>query len=110
MLQKDENRIPKILLKEIQKERVENAMKSGGQRVAIDFTVSDDMRNKVSTFFNHLFRLLPRLNYFLVYWWTDWRTDGRTDEPTIDWLIEWLQWFDDFMAVFPIVTPFISRK
>jgi len=48
MLRKEENHIPKTVLKEIQKERVENAMKSGGQRVAIDFTVSDDMRNKVS--------------------------------------------------------------
>lgn len=49
MLPKEENHIPKTLLKEIQKERVENAMKNGAQRVAIDFTVSDDMRNKVST-------------------------------------------------------------
>ncbi|KAJ7377828.1 tRNA (guanine(9)-N(1))-methyltransferase [Desmophyllum pertusum] len=46
---KDENHIPKILLKKIRKERVENAMKNGGQRVAIDFTVSDDMCNKEVT-------------------------------------------------------------
>lgn len=46
---KEENHIPKTVLKAIQKERVENAMKSGGQRVAIDFTVSDDMRNKEVT-------------------------------------------------------------
>jgi len=45
----DENHIPKTLLKEIQKERVENAMMNGAQRVAIDFTVSDDMRNKEIT-------------------------------------------------------------
>ena len=49
MLPKEENHIPKTVLKEIQKERVQNAMKKGGQRVAIDFTVSDGMRNKVST-------------------------------------------------------------
>jgi len=49
LLPEDENHIPKTLLKEIQKERVENAMMNGAQRVAIDFTVSDDMRNKVST-------------------------------------------------------------
>ena len=53
MLPKEENHIPKSVLKEIQKERVENVMKGGGQRVAIDFTVSDDMRNKVSTTVNH---------------------------------------------------------
>ena len=72
MLPKEENHIPKSVLKEIQKERVENVMKGGGQRVAIDFTVSDDMRNKVSTTVNHQSR-----------WPTDWRrTDtckGRTD-------------------------------
>jgi len=44
----DEDHVPKILRKKIQKERVENAMKNGGQRVAIDFTLSEDMSNKVS--------------------------------------------------------------
>jgi len=42
----DEDHVPKILRKKIQKERVENAMKNGGQRVAIDFTLSEDMSNK----------------------------------------------------------------
>jgi len=44
----DEDHVPKILRKKIQKERVENAMKNGGQRVAIDFTLSEDLSNKVS--------------------------------------------------------------
>ena len=48
MLPEDENHVPKILQKKLQKERVENAMKNGGQRVAIDFTLSEDMSNKVS--------------------------------------------------------------
>ena len=55
MLENEGNHIPKIILKDIKKERVENAMKSGGQRVAIDFTVSDDMRNKVSVSLNHFY-------------------------------------------------------
>ena len=41
--------MPKLLKKKIQKERVENAMKNGGQRIAIDFTLSENMSNKVST-------------------------------------------------------------
>jgi len=45
----DEDHVPKILRKKIQKERVENAMKNGGQRVAIDFTLSEDMSNKEVT-------------------------------------------------------------
>ena len=72
MLPKEENHIPKTVLKEIQKERVENAMKSGGQRVAIDFTVSDDMRNKVSTSVN-------RQSCWLDDWLTNWLTEGLTD-------------------------------
>lgn len=72
MLPKEENHIPKTVLKEIQKERVENAMKSGGQRVAIDFTVSDDMRNKVSTSVN-------RQSCWLDDRLTDWLTEGLTD-------------------------------
>ena len=46
-LERDENHIPKIVLKKLQKERVGNAMKSDAQRVAIDFTVIDCMLNKV---------------------------------------------------------------
>ncbi|XP_074624053.1 tRNA-dihydrouridine(16/17) synthase [NAD(P)(+)]-like isoform X1 [Acropora palmata] len=42
----DVNHVPKIIRKKIQKERVENAMKNGAQRVAIDFTLSEDMNNK----------------------------------------------------------------
>ncbi|XP_015748875.1 PREDICTED: tRNA methyltransferase 10 homolog B-like [Acropora digitifera] len=42
----DVNHVPKIVRKKIQKERVENAMKNGAQRVAIDFTLSEDMNNK----------------------------------------------------------------
>ena len=82
MLPKEENHIPKTVLKEIQKERVENAMKSGGQRVAIDFTVTDDMRNKVSI------SSIP-LTDWLMDWLTDWLTDWRPDWP-IGWLIDWL--------------------
>lgn len=69
MLPKEENHIPKTLLKEIQKERVENAMKNGAQRVAIDFTVSDDMRNKVST--SQLSVPLTDLNDQWTDGWTD---------------------------------------
>ena len=46
-LERDENHIPKIVLKKLQKERVGNAMKSDAQRVAIDFSVIDCMINKV---------------------------------------------------------------
>ena len=47
----EKNHVPKLLKKKIQKERVENAMKNGGQRIAIDFTLSEDMSNKVNTVF-----------------------------------------------------------
>ena len=47
----EEDHVPKLLKKKIQKERVENAMKNGGQRIAIDFTLSEDMSNKVNTVF-----------------------------------------------------------
>lgn len=47
MFAEDVNHVPKIVRKKIQKERVENAMKNGAQRVAIDFTLSEDMNNKV---------------------------------------------------------------
>lgn len=47
-LTEDSEHVSKIVRKKLQKERVENAMKNGGQRVAIDLTLSDDMSNKVS--------------------------------------------------------------
>ena len=47
----EEDHVPKLLKKKIQKERVENAMKNGGQRIAIDFTLSEDMSNKVNKVF-----------------------------------------------------------
>ena len=47
----EENHVPKLLKKKIQKERVETAMKNDGQRIAIDFTLSEDMSNKVNTVF-----------------------------------------------------------
>ena len=47
----EENHVSKLLKKKIQKGRVENAMKNGGQRIAIDFTLSEDMSNKVNTVF-----------------------------------------------------------
>lgn len=54
----EEDHVPKLLKKKIQKERVENVMKNGGQRIAIDFTLSEDMSNKVSTFsFNFAWNL-----------------------------------------------------
>ena len=48
MLTEDSEHVSKIVRKKLQKERVENAMKNGGQRVAIDLTLSDEMSNKVS--------------------------------------------------------------
>lgn len=47
----EENHVPKLLKKKIQKGRVENTMKNGGQRIAIDFTLSEDMSNKVNKVF-----------------------------------------------------------
>ena len=47
----EEDHVPKLLKKKIQRERVENAMKNGGQRIAIDFTLSEDMSNKVNKVF-----------------------------------------------------------
>ncbi|PFX33296.1 tRNA-dihydrouridine(16/17) synthase [NAD(P)(+)]-like [Stylophora pistillata] len=47
--EKDENHVPRVVLKKLQKERVENAMKSDAQRVAIDFTLMDCMLNKDKT-------------------------------------------------------------
>lgn len=61
----EEDHIPKLLKKKIQKERVENVMKNGGQRIAIDFTLSEDMSNKVSTF-SFQFCKKPKLLFFLV--------------------------------------------
>lgn len=56
--ERDENHIPKIVLKKLQKERVGNAMKSDAQRVAIDFTVIDCMLNKeISKLAGQLMRL-----------------------------------------------------
>lgn len=52
--------MPKLLKKKIQKGRVENAMKNGGQRIAIDFTLSEDMSDKV----NLKFAFSPRQGYF----------------------------------------------
>ena len=40
-------------------------MKNGGQRIAIDFTLSEDMSNKVSTF-SFQFCKKPELLFFLV--------------------------------------------
>ena len=61
----EEDHVPKLLKKKIQKERVENVMKNGGQRIAIDFTLSEDMSNKVSTF-SFKFCMKPELLFFLV--------------------------------------------
>ena len=61
----EEDHIPKLLKKKIQKERVENVMKNGGQRIAIDFTLSEDMSNKVGTF-SFQFCMKPELLFFLV--------------------------------------------
>lgn len=61
----EEDHIPKLLKKKIQKERVENVMKNGGQRIAIDFTLSEDMSNKVGTF-SFQFCKKPELLFFLV--------------------------------------------
>ena len=59
----EEDHLPKLLKKKIQKERVENVMKNGGQRIAIDFTLSEDMSNKVSTLFFQ-FCMKPELLFF----------------------------------------------
>ena len=61
----EEDHIPKLLKKKIQKERVESVMKNGGQRIAIDFTLSEDMSNKVSTF-SFQFCMKPELLYLGV--------------------------------------------
>ena len=47
-LTEDSEHVSKIVRKKLQRERVENVMKNGGQKVAIDLTLSDDMSNKVS--------------------------------------------------------------
>ena len=62
----EEDHIPKLLKKKIQKERVENVMKNGGQRIAIDFTLSEDMSNKVSTF-SFQFCKKPKLLFFFGF-------------------------------------------
>ena len=59
----EEDHVPKLLKKKIQKERMENVMKNGGQRIAIDFTLSEDMSNKVSTF-SFQFCMKPELLFF----------------------------------------------
>ena len=46
-------------------------MKNGGQRIAIDFTLSEDMSNKVSTF-SFQFCMKPELLFFwfcLLFFW-----------------------------------------
>ena len=62
----EEDHIPKLLKKKIQKERVENVMKNGGQRIAIDFTLSEDMSNKVSTLFFR-FCMKPELVFLVSF-------------------------------------------
>ena len=54
------------MLKKIKKERVEKAMKSDVQRVAIDFTVTDCMMNKVSRRVNVAFKKFSSCSSFEV--------------------------------------------
>lgn len=67
----EEDHVPKLLKKKIQKERVENVMKNGGQRIAIDFTLSEDMSNKVSTF-SFQFCKKPELLFFWFFLFVFW--------------------------------------